>query len=177
MMSWVWIRICTCYVYVVWWDVLSPLHHLQLMPSPKWKLIVEVGSPQTENAVEVPSEEEIRLKNLLTLVQGYMPADKRSPLAMYLPGFTSLQMLLQKKSRSNRDDQLVNLALASYESYQRSGYNDADLVSMVARDFMLMSKQTLGKDMFTQVDSNNVSDYSGNSAVSFAFNGTNHPRS
>jgi hypothetical protein len=113
------------------------------MPSPKWKLIVDIGYSQVSTTADTMSEVDTKVQNLLSLVQLHTPEDKTSPMASFLPGFTSLRLLLQKKSRSSRDDQLVNLALTSYDAYQRSGQNDKDLACMVARDFMLLSKQTV----------------------------------
>lgn len=88
------------------------------------------------------SEEETILHHeLLLLIQKCTPEDKTSPLALYLPGYTSLRLLLIQPSRSSREDELLKAVLASYASYKKGGHrSDSDIASMTARDFMLLSK-------------------------------------
>lgn len=90
------------------------------------------------------SDEEAQLHHeLLILIQNCTPADKNSPLATYLPGFTSLRLLLVQQARSPREDDLLKSVLASYASYKKGGHrSDTDIASMTARDFMLLSKQS-----------------------------------
>jgi len=78
---------------------------------------------------------------LLNLIQKCTPADKSSPLAQYLPGFTSLRILLTQQDRSARDDELLKAILSCYDSYKRVGRSEADIATMTARDFMVLSKQ------------------------------------
>jgi hypothetical protein len=88
------------------------------------------------------TDEEFQLHHeLLALIQACFPEDKNSPLASYLPGFTSLRLLLIQQSRSPRDDELLKSVLSSYASYKKGGHRtDMDIASMTARDFMLLSK-------------------------------------
>lgn len=79
-------------------------------------------------------------QELLTLVQTHMPADKYSPLVEYLPGFSSIRLLLTESSRSDRESELLRSALDSFRGYKTSGRNDRDATWMTARDFMIISK-------------------------------------
>jgi hypothetical protein len=89
------------------------------------------------------SEDETQLHHeLLALIQKHTPSDKNAPLAAYLPGFTSLRLLLIQQIRSTRDDELLKSVLASYQSYKKGGRSETEIASMTARDFMLLSKQS-----------------------------------
>ena len=71
-----------------------------------------------------------------------MPADKKSPFASFLPGFTSLRLLLIQQSRTPREDELLKSILVSYATYRRGGNrSETDMAVSTARDFMMMSKQ------------------------------------
>lgn len=115
----------------------------QLRPSPKWKLVVDVGVGPPPKSADMTEEESQLHHELLILVQRCTPPDKSSPLAPYLPGFTSLRLFLIQQVRSSRDDELLKSILASYASYKKGGHrSEADIASMTARDFMLLSKQS-----------------------------------
>ena len=79
--------------------------------------------------------------DLLNLIQKCTPADKNSPLSQYLPGFTSLRILLTQQFRSNRENELLKAILSCFDSYRKVGRVDADIATMTARDFMALSKQ------------------------------------
>jgi hypothetical protein len=114
----------------------------QLMPSPKWKLIVEIGGPPKMAVVEQDGSENSQLANeLLSLICSHMPQDKTDTWAPYLPGFTSLSLLLIKRSRSARENEMIKSALASFLSYRLAGQSDNNVAWMTARDYMLMSIQ------------------------------------
>ena len=114
---------------------------MQLRPSPKWKLVVDVGVGPPPKSAEM-SELENRLRHeLLDLIHKCTPVDKSSPLAPYLPGFTSLRLLLTQQDCSHRDNDLLKSVLASYESYKKGDRPDTDIAAMTARDFMLLSKE------------------------------------
>lgn len=89
---------------------------------------------------------------LLMLIERYTPEDKSSPYSTYLPGFTSLRLLLQKQARSDRDSELLKTILVCYNSYKKTGRPDEEIATMTARDFMFLSKQNS-----TQVNSRNYS--------------------
>ena len=84
--------------------------------------------------------------DLLNLIQRFTPADKNSPLAQYLPGFTSLRILLTQQFRSERENELLKSILSCFESYRKVGRADADIATMTARDFMALSKQKSSSD-------------------------------
>jgi hypothetical protein len=89
------------------------------------------------------TDEEAHLHHeLLLLIQKCMPADKKSPFASFLPGFTSLRLLLIQQTRTPREDELLKAILVSYATYRRGGNrSETDMAVSTARDFMMMSKQ------------------------------------
>lgn len=109
------------------------------MPSPKWKLVVDVGMAPSSSAATDP-QTEAQICQLVTAVQTYMPEDKSSPLAALLPGFTSLRLLLLKQTHSGRDRELLLSALQSFKNYKGAGQSDSEAVSMTARDFMMNTR-------------------------------------
>jgi hypothetical protein len=110
-----------------------------LMPTPKWKLVVDVGTLGPPN--DSKTTREIQLySDLLKLVEGYMPAGKSSPLAAFLPGFTALRVILIKRNRSSQEEELLKTAMNCYTTNKQAGRSDADVVAMTARDFMALSK-------------------------------------
>jgi hypothetical protein len=116
-----------------------------LMPSPRWKLTVDIGSlrrkmPSDQTAI---SEEDACIDELLALIRVHTPADKSSPMALYLPGFTALRMLLTKSSLLERDDILLKAILRTYKKRKHSGQAGVDIAWTIARDFMVMSKQQM----------------------------------
>lgn len=94
------------------------------------------------------SDEEWQLHHeLLVLIQKCMPSDKKSPFASFLPGFTSLRLLLIQQTRTAREDELLKSILSSYASYKRGGLrSEIDMAVSSARDFMMMSKQGLSNE-------------------------------
>lgn len=107
------------------------------MPSPQWKLVVDIGSsPETGS----DAKESSLCRELLSLIQTYTPADKQSPLAELLPGFTSLRLLLSDRAESDREHELMKAALGFYTAYKANGLSNQDAVWMTARDFMVFSK-------------------------------------
>jgi hypothetical protein len=112
------------------------------MPSPKWKLVVEIGAPPKTAGVEQDGSENCQLANeLLSLMCTHMPKDKTDTLASYLPGFTCLHLLLMKRSRSVRENEMLKTAIASFLNYKVSGQSESNIAWMTARDCMLLSIQ------------------------------------
>jgi len=109
----------------------------KLMPTPKWKLVVDIGSAPPkldEKAVDR------RIPDMLKLLAENIPTHHNSPFSPYLPGFTALRLLLLKRNRTPEDNDLANTMLDSYSSYLSSGRNSSETAWMVARDFMLLTQ-------------------------------------
>jgi hypothetical protein len=70
----------------------------------------------------------------------FVPTLQNSPYAPYLPGFTSLPLLLTKQSRTQQESDLLTTILDSYSSYLTSGRSNSETAWMIARDFMLLSQ-------------------------------------
>jgi len=111
----------------------------KLMPTPKWKLVVDIGS-----APPKPDEKaaDRRISDMLKLLAENIPTHRNSPFSPYLPGFTALRLLLLKRNRTPEDNDLCNTMLDSYSSYLSSGRNSSETAWMVARDFMLLTQTT-----------------------------------
>jgi hypothetical protein len=127
----------------------------QLVPSPKWKLVVDIGNPnlarsepneasaQPDSLSVVASDN--RVGEVLQIIRNHTPTDSSSPLAGFLPGFTSLELMLTKSSHPPREAQSLLTLLASYSSYASSGRSEADIALLLARDFMMLSQQAAGQ--------------------------------
>ena len=110
------------------------------MPTPKWKLVVDVGAAPPPPKGDSSKPVDRRIFEVLKLITDHSPADKNSPYSPYLPGFTSLRLLLIKSDRSAHEAELVTTMLDSYSSYLPSGRQPVELAWMIARDFMLLTQ-------------------------------------
>ena len=147
-------------------NVVFLLHSFQLMPSPKWKLVVDVGEVETMAALpnqtsssantthasaqltdssstmeKVNSNKDTRIEEVVSLLGELMPSDPGSPFAPYLSGFMSLRLLLLRPSRSPEEEDMARTMLDSYSSYSQGGRARADIGVMLARDFMFLDQQ------------------------------------
>lgn len=113
-----------------------------LIPSPRWKLVVEVGeaAPLPGN-IGGGSSDDPRIADLLSLIKANMPEDQHAPLAPLLPGITSLRLLLLKPSRTPEEQESLDVALNSYEAYKIEGRSAAETVGLTSRALMVMSRQ------------------------------------
>ncbi|VEU37489.1 unnamed protein product [Pseudo-nitzschia multistriata] len=138
------------------------LFALQLLPSPKWKLVVDIGEPPPQpqqvgstgtgssadmNGVDKGSEtvkddtgRDPRIDDVVSLLGELMPSDPNSPLAPYLSGFMSLRLLLLRSSRSPEEEDRARTMLDSYTSYSQGARSKADIGIMLARDYMFLSQ-------------------------------------
>eukprot|EP00521_Asterionellopsis_glacialis_P012416 CAMPEP_0195292554 /NCGR_PEP_ID=MMETSP0707-20130614/10038_1 /TAXON_ID=33640 /ORGANISM="Asterionellopsis glacialis, Strain CCMP134" /LENGTH=726 /DNA_ID=CAMNT_0040353043 /DNA_START=18 /DNA_END=2198 /DNA_ORIENTATION=+ len=129
----------------------------RLMPSPKWKLVVDIGEPEptppvptttasSSNASVTNDEEkekskDNRIEEVISLLGQYMPSDPTSQLASYLPGFMSLRLMLLRPSRTSEEEEMVRTMLGSFSSYSSGGRSKSDIAIMLARDFMFLNQQ------------------------------------
>jgi hypothetical protein len=113
------------------------------MPTPKWKLVVDVGAPppKEENSSKLAADN--RTEEVLKLIVEHTPTHRNAPHSPYLPGFEALRQVLTKQHKSEEEEELITTTLDSYSSYLSSGRKTAEIAWMVARDFMLLS-QTAG---------------------------------
>ena len=131
------------------------------MPSPKWKLVVDIGQPGSDLALEPPtagtesaalvnmkSEEHVkmppkdpRIDEVISLLGEFMPSDPGSPHASFLPGFMSLRLMLLRPARSVEEDQLVRTILGSYSSYVSSGRPRQEVALSLSQDFTFLNSQ------------------------------------
>lgn len=132
------------------------------MPSPKWKLIVEVGANDNGNAF---TAEELHARHeLLVSLQAHTPENKDAPYAEYLPGFAALKLLLEGRSQdeTERDRQKIDNALTLYTGYKGSGHRSEDAAWMVARDCMTLWKTSPGTSTATSLNGSRHSQMKGN---------------
>jgi hypothetical protein len=109
----------------------------QLLPSPQWKLVIDIGIGPPSAATTHGNPAEIQQAvELMSVIRTHSPESKSSPKAMYLPGFTSLYLLLGKQRRTAEENDLVKSSLESYSACRLAGYSDFDVAWMTARHFM-----------------------------------------
>ena len=114
-----------------------------LLPSPRWKLVVEVGEGAPPEANQAPiTGEDPRIPELVSLIENNMPEDQHSSLAPLLPGITALRLLLLKPTRTLEDNESLDVALNTYESYRLEGRSASDIIRLTSRTFMVMARQT-----------------------------------
>ena len=134
----------------------------RLMPSPKWKLIVDVGSQvppaqqPTQNNVQqqqqggMESQQNnkgsmdpaVLTSEVISIFGEHMPSDQSNPAWQYLQGFMSLRLLLLRPSRSDQEQDIVNTILSSYSSYKAGGRSRPDIALMLARDFLFLQQMS-----------------------------------
>lgn len=128
----------------------------RLLPSPKWKLVVDVGEPETQTPAAVvettiqPTEVSTAptsasdgsglVEEIVSLLGQYMPSDPSSPVASYLPGFMALRLMLLRPSKTPEDEELMGTVLSSFTSYSESGRTKKDIAIMLARDYMFLTQ-------------------------------------
>jgi len=142
------------------------------MPSPKWKLVIDLGEPQpallgdvvettTSNSTktEIPStsssssivakekaetgnKRDPRIDEVVSILAEHMPSDPNSPLASCIPGFMSLRLLLLRSTWDDQESDLVKIMLGSYSSYLATGRSRSDIALLLARDCMFMQESS-----------------------------------
>jgi len=91
------------------------------------------------------SGQDPRAAEVLSLVGEHMPTNSSSPMAGYLPGFTSLRLMLMKTDRTSREAEVLGTILESYSSYVSSGKPTSEIAWLLARDCMHLSQQTVSQ--------------------------------
>lgn len=137
---------------------LPSIVHSQLLPSPKWKLVVDVGEeelpppePEAANVTQDTKASDVgangegvgrdpRIEEVVSILGELMPSDPNSALAPYLSGFMSLRLLLLRPTRSPEEEDRARTMLDSYTSYSQGGRSKADIGMMLARDYMYLSQ-------------------------------------
>lgn len=139
----------------------------KLVPSPKWKLVVDIGmkkesdeepdpkmhsidisnvltnvNPSNGNAISDESGRDARLDEVVALLGENMPHDQNSAYFSYLSSFMSLRLMLLKPSPSTEEIEQQGTLLSSYNSYLSSGRSRSDIAVMIARDYMFLRQQS-----------------------------------
>lgn len=143
----------------------------RLLPSPKWKLVVDIGEPEESPAVSTAASttaadtntvsasetaesfttaapavqpgkgKDTRIDEVVALLGEFMPSDPTSSMAPYLSGFMSFRLLALRSSRTMEEEELLHTMLESYSSYSAGGRARSDIAVMLARDYMFLSQQ------------------------------------
>ncbi|KAL3794767.1 hypothetical protein HJC23_012777 [Cyclotella cryptica] len=131
----------------------------RLMPSPKWKLVVDVGETQAQGPSQQQQQNGNAAQNggsascsngndnnaltaeVISIFGEHMPSDPSNPGFAYLQGFMSLRLLLLRTTRTEQEQDIVNTILSSYSSYKAGGRTRPDMALMLARDFMFLNQQ------------------------------------
>jgi hypothetical protein len=134
------------------------------MPSPKWKLVVDVGESEQGQAASgnqtatsaadfsdsisdnlKSGDRDPRIDEVVALLGEIMPSDPNSALSPYLSGFMSLRLLLLRPSRTPEEDDTAQTMLDSYTSYSQGGRSKTDIGIMLARDYMYLSQNNANR--------------------------------
>jgi hypothetical protein len=126
-----------------------------MMPSPKWKLVVDVGDEDIledspEDSVTLASQidfldafvddtEEEKKEEVVALLGEHMPSDPTSPHYTYLQGFMSLRLMLLRPNKSNEENEMTETILGSYSSYSEGDRPTDEIAMMLARDYLFLS--------------------------------------
>jgi len=118
---------------------------LKYPPSPKWKLIVEIGEckPITTptDSVEVSKsndcEKQSPHEEIISILGEQISFNPNCPT---VDGILSLRILLLRSKRTHQEDEVVNTISASYLSYLRSGRSKDDVAKLLARDFLFLQQ-------------------------------------
>jgi len=137
----------------------------RLMPSPKWKLVIDLGEPQpallgegakatskssakvdgpnpSSNTIDdsnsVDNGRDSRIDEVVSILAEHMPSDPNSPLANCIPGFMTLRLLLLRPTWNDQESDLVRIMLGSYSSYLATGRSRSDIALLLARDCMFL---------------------------------------
>lgn len=142
----------------------------KMVPSPKWKLVVDIGKPnlpslktpsqgdlasavnpghkfpitqdaQKADSQGAPSGRDPRIDELVALLGEQMPHDPQSPYATHLQHFMSLRLMMLKPTRTKGDKEVEDILLSSYASYKSSGRDRSDIAVMIARDYTFLQHQ------------------------------------
>ena len=155
----------------------------RLLPSPKWKLVVDIGEPEPASSTvtgqiasnvsynqgslelsdassdtdKAAGGRDPRIDAVVSLLGELMPSNPNSALAPYLSGFMSLRLLLLRPSRSPEEDDRARTMLDSFSSYSQGGRSLTDIGVMLARDYMFLCQQkTQQPANFFSVGQNNA---------------------
>lgn len=141
----------------------------KLLPTPKWKLVVDVSVPSPREEVrDVPTTQPITstqtvpqttptqqtndavIDTIIRLLGDEMPSNPSSAIPSHIQSLMSLRLLLLRVRRSSQEDEVVNTVLGSYSSYSKSGRSNCDIATMLARDFMFLTQQQPQATMHSQ---------------------------
>eukprot|EP00587_Corethron_hystrix_P016725 CAMPEP_0113318986 /NCGR_PEP_ID=MMETSP0010_2-20120614/13354_1 /TAXON_ID=216773 ORGANISM="Corethron hystrix, Strain 308" /NCGR_SAMPLE_ID=MMETSP0010_2 /ASSEMBLY_ACC=CAM_ASM_000155 /LENGTH=599 /DNA_ID=CAMNT_0000176435 /DNA_START=261 /DNA_END=2060 /DNA_ORIENTATION=- /assembly_acc=CAM_ASM_000155 len=134
-------------------DVLSR-DFTNMMPSPKWKLIVDVeypanGTNEVTSTTAPPNFSELdetrKTQEVVSLLGEIMPADSASPVASYLPVFMSLRLLMLQQNRSNAENDFVKTILGSYAAYKSGGRTQQEVAVLIATDYSFLMQRSMQK--------------------------------
>jgi len=130
----------------------------KLLPTPKWKLIVDVSvtpeedsrnrsteilqkissHPASDAAPAHPSDTII--DKIIRLLGDEMPSSLSSNIPTQVQNLMSLRLLLLRPRRSVQEEEIVNTISGSYSSYSKSRRTESDIAIMLAHDFMFLTQ-------------------------------------
>jgi len=126
----------------------------QLAPSPK--LIVDIGVPNTSKHSSIPNatssenrsssssnSQDSRVGEVLAILAENTPTDGSTSLSSLLTGFISLRHLLLKSTRDDCEKEMLRMLLNSYSAFLLAKRPSKEIATLLAMDFMFMTKQGL----------------------------------
>ena len=155
------------------------------MPSPKWKLVVDVtyapppavpdidasnhGVDTTNTAENVRDE---TISEIITMLGQHMPSNPNSSLASYCQAFISLRLLLLRPTRTQAEEDTVRIITGSYRSYKSSGRSPVDICIMLACDFQFLQQ---AHSKLSVPTNNNIKSESAKNMPQYVFTKNNPP--
>ena len=128
-------------------DVFTPL-----APSPK--LIVEIGVPNNSKHTSFPSitssenrilpssnSQDCRVGEVLAILAENTPTDDPANFSSLLTGFVSLRHLLLKTTRDDCEKEMLRMLLNSYSAFLLAKRSSKEIATLLAMDFMFMTRQ------------------------------------
>jgi len=131
-----------------------------LLPTPKWKLVVDVSLLPEENSQDRSTEKvqpqqitpqatpdstpaqsnDTVIDKIIRLLGDEMPSSLSSDISTHVQNLMSLRLLLLRPRRSVQEEEIVNTISGSYSSYSKSSRCNSDIAVMLAHDFMFLTQ-------------------------------------
>lgn len=135
----------------------------KLLPTPKWKLVIDMGSPNATSSpgvasvkptltiatskMEQPSsltpitpKVDSKIFEIVNVLADEMSTDISANMYTQSSDMISLRLLLLKSNRNDDEDDLVSTVVSSYTSYVLSGRASNEIAVMVTRDYIYMTQ-------------------------------------
>lgn len=131
----------------------------KLLPTPKWKLVIDLGSPSATvasgsgtvkpllatatNSMHQPqtTKFEDQTQDIVNLLAEEMSSNVMSNIStQHCNDMISLRLLLLKPKKTASDTEIIDTIIGSYSSYIASGRARKEVAIMISRDYAFMTQ-------------------------------------